>query len=133
MNRADHLETAEAMLRLVDQLMPDPAQPAAAAEMVWGATVHALSAVDPQHEAINATTGAHDAPCFRRTFLPAARRAINPALSLAYLETCLQNNQGRLHTYFYHLNLSRSDWQESMTAGRAYVQRIIDVGNVIGV
>ena len=49
MNRAGHLAESEAMMKLVSQLSQDPDQRAAAAEMVWGATVHALSAADPQH------------------------------------------------------------------------------------
>ena len=46
MNRAGHLAEAEAMLNLANQLVQGPER-VAAAEMVWGATVHALSAADP--------------------------------------------------------------------------------------
>ena len=63
MNRAGHLAEAEAMLKLVTHLSQDPDQRAAAAEMVWGATVHALSAADPQHQTtLSQPNVSHDAP-----------------------------------------------------------------------
>ena len=128
MNRAGHLAEAETMLKLVAQLTQDPDQRAAAAEMVWGATVHALSAADPQHETtLSQPNVSHDAPNQRRTFLQAASRVANPNLSHSTLVACLDDNQGKLHTYFYHVNLSNSDLTVSMRDGVAYVQRIIAV------
>ena len=133
MNRAEHLKTAEAMLKLVDQLIPHPAQQPAAAEMVWGATVHALSAADPSHEKVppnrrESQQGlAHTSPNSRYSFEESAKRVSNLGLSLASLTACLQNNQGNLHTHFYHGNLSNSDLTTSAILGISYVRGIIAV------
>ena len=134
MNRAGHLAEAETMLKLVAQLTLDPDQRAAAAEMVWGATVHALSAADPQHETTRSQPNvSHDAPNQRRTFLQAANRIATPNLPYSTLLACLYDNQGKLHTYFYHVNLSNADFAVSMRDGVAYVQRIIAAAKAAGV
>ena len=134
MNRAGHLAEAEAMLKLVTQLSPDPDQRAAAAEMVWGATVHALSAADPQHETtLTQPNVSHDAPNQRRTFLPAANRVANSSLPYSTLLACLDENQGKLHTYFYHINLSDADLTVSTSLGINHVNRIIAVAQAAGI
>ena len=134
MNRAGHLAEAEAMLKLVAQLTPDPDQRAAAAEMVWGATVHALSAADPQHETmLTQPNVSHDAPNQRRTFLQAANRVANPNLSYSTLVACLDDNQGKLHTYFYHVNLSNANLTASIRVGIVHVNRIIAAAKAAGV
>ena len=139
MNRTDHLATAEAMLSLSAKLAQDPDQRAAAAEMVWGATVHALSAADPSHETTppigwEARQGLpHNSPNSKPTFGRAADRAANANLNRSTLTACRVNNQEVLHTHFYHGNLSNSDLTVSMGVGTAYVQRIIALAKVAGV
>lgn len=134
MNRAGHLAEAEAMLNLVTQLSLDPDQRATAAEAVWGATVHALSAADPQHETtLTQPNVSHDAPNQRRTFLQAANRVANSNLPYSTLLACLDDNQGKLHTYFYHINLTNDALSVSMIDGVAYVQSIIVAAQAAGV
>ena len=134
MNRAGHLAEAEAMLKLVPQLSQDPGHRAVAAEMVWGATVHALSAADPQHETtLTQPNVSHDAPNQRRTFLQAANRVANSNLPYSTLVACLDHNQGKLHTYFYHINLSNADLTASISVGINHVNRIIAVVQAAGV
>lgn len=134
MNRVGHLAEAEAMLKLVAQLSQDPDQRAAAAEMVWGATVHALSAADPQHETtLTQRNVSHDAPNQRRTFLQAANRVANSNLPYSTLLACLDENQGKLHTYFYHINLSDADLTVSTRLGITQVNRIIAAAQAAGV
>ena len=132
MNRAGHLAEAEAMLNLANQLTPGPER-AAAAEMVWGATVHALSAADPQHETtLTQPNVSHDAPNQRRTFLQAASRVANSNLPYSTLPACLDENQGKLHTYFYHINLSDADLTVSTSLGITHVNRIIAAAQAAG-
>ena len=124
MNRAEHLATAEAMLRLVAQLMRGTlTQRAAVAEMVWGATVHALSAARPfarnsaSYNARERRQGLpHRRPKFQWERILREQRCASLIPTCAYptwlyLETCLDKiTRGKLHTHFYHLNLSRSDF-----------------------
>ena len=134
MNRAGHLAKAEAMLKLVARLSQDPDHQAAAAEMVWGATVHALSAADPEHGmTLTQPNVSHDAPNQKRTFLQSANRVANSNLQYSTLLACLDENQGKLHTYFYHINLSNAVLSASMRDGVAYVQRIIAAAKAAGV
>ena len=134
MNRAGHLAEAEPMLNLVNQLTQDPGQRTAAAEMVWGATVHALSAADPQHETtLTQPNVTHDAPNQRRTFLQAANRVANSNLPYSTLLACLDRNQGKLHTYFYHINLSSADLTANISVGINHVNRIMAVAQAAGV
>ena len=139
MNRADHLSRAEALLRLVAQLAQDADQQAAAAEMVWGATVHALSAADPSHETESPNNWEtvqglpHNSPNSKRTFEQAADRADSVYLSKSILSACRVNNQEVLHTHFYHGNLSNSDLTVSMGVGTAYVQMIIAIAKGSGI
>ena len=139
MNRADHLKTAETMLKLVDQLEQDIDQRAAAAEMVWGATVHALSAADPAHETVppnkreSAQGITHTSPNSRHPFEESAKRVSNLVLPLAHFTACLQNNQGNLHTHFYHGNLSSNDLDAYMKVGIIQVRGIITLARAAGV
>ena len=125
MNRVDHLAESEIMIELAPRLAQNPDYRTVAAEIVWGATVHALSAADPEHETPNSRTGEHDSPNRRHTFRPAAQRIAGPGLTLEQMEACLENNQGKLHTHFYYRNLSDTALLQCMSHGLEYAQRII--------
>lgn len=88
--------------------------------MVWGATVAALSAADPEHAVSH-----HFAPNQQWSFRQAAQRIANPELTLSDLEGCLENNQRVLHTYFYHGDVAMFSLQQSLNSGLDYVNRII--------
>ena len=120
MNRSEHLQSARDFLTALAVLETMPRQSQAVAEMVWGATVAAMSAADPEHEA-----GDHFAPNQRWSFRQAAQRIANPALTLSELEDCLSNNQGLLHTHFYHGNLTAPDFISYKNDGLDFVHRII--------
>ena len=99
-----------------------PRQGQAVAEMVWGATVAAMSAADPEHE-----LHGHFAPNQQWSFRQAAQRIINPSMTFSDLEGCLDNNQKLLHTHFYHGNLTTTFLQQRLDSGLDYVNRIIAV------
>ena len=99
-----------------------PRQSQAAAEMVWGATVAAMSAADPEHAVSH-----HFAPNQQWSFRQAAHRIANLDLTLSDLDMCLDNNQRTLHTHFYHGNLSDIEFHNSRDAGLDFVLRIIAV------
>ena len=120
MNRIEHLQSARDFLTAIAALQTRPRQSQGVAEMVWGATVAALSAADPEHAVSH-----HFAPNQRWSFLQAAQRIANPGLTLSELERCLNNNQGLLHTHFYHGNLAGPDFLLSRSDGMAFVSRII--------
>ena len=99
-----------------------PRQSQAVGEMVWGATVAALSAADPEHGVSH-----HFAPNQRWSFRQAAQRVANPDLTLPELEQCLDNNQRLLHTHFYHGDLSPEAYRAGRDEGMVLVGRIIAV------
>lgn len=94
----------------------------AAGEIVWGATVHAMSAADPEHGA-----GEHRAPNTARRFTDAARRIANDKLTTSDLLDCLANNQGGLHNHYYHGNLSDQTLYGCLTMGFDYLIRLMQV------
>ena len=97
-----------------------PRQSQAVSEMVWGATVAAMSAADPEHAVSH-----HFAPNQQWSFRQAAQRIANSRLTLSDLEGCLDNNQKVLHTYFYHGDVAMIFLQQSIDSGLDYVYEII--------
>ena len=122
MNRGEHLQSARDFMAALAVLEKMPRQSQAVAEMVWGATVAALSAADPEH-----AVSQHFAPNQRWSFLQATQRIANPGLTASDLEQCLHNNQGLLHTHFYHGNLGSTDFLLSRSDGISFVLRIISL------
>ena len=122
MERAEHLQSAYNFLDAARLLADMPQQGQATAEMVWGATVAARSAADPEHN-----ISPHDAPYNGRNFRQAAHRIANPSLTFATLERCLDKNQGLLHTHFYHGNLNADDLEYSIADGINLVMQILAV------
>ena len=120
MNRREHLQSARDFLTALTVLETMPRQSQAVAEMVWGATVAAVSAADPEHE-----SSGHFAPNRRWSFRQAAQRIASPELTLPELEDCLENNQGFLHTHFYHGGLTATNFMSIRNDGLAFVRRII--------
>ncbi len=120
MNRSEHLQSARDFLTALAILETIPRQSQAVAEMVWGATVAAMSAADPEHEVSH-----HFAPNQRWSFRQAAQRIANPGLTLSELEDCLDNNQRLLHTHFYHGSLTATNFMLIKYDGLAFVRRII--------
>lgn len=122
MERAEHLQSAYNFLTAARLLADMPQQGQATAEMVWGATVAAVSAADPGHG-----IGDHYAPYARWSFRQAAQRIANPYLTYADLERCLDNNQRLLHTHFYHGSLNADDLEFSIAVGIDLVMRILTI------
>ncbi len=122
MTRSDHLQSARDFLTAVATLRTMPRQGQAVAEIIWGATVAAMSAADPEHSVSH-----HFAPNQRWSFRQAAQRIANPGLTLSDLDLCLDNNQRTLHTHFYHGNLTAPDLQRGRNDGLTFVVRIIAV------
>ena len=120
MERGQHLQSAHDFLAALATLETMPRQSQAMAEMVWGATVAAMSAADPEHAVSH-----HFAPNQQWSFRQAAQRIANADLTLLELEQCLDNNQKLLHTHFYHGDLAIKVFQRSKNDGAAFVDRII--------
>ena len=99
-----------------------PRQSQAVAEMIWGATVAAMSAADPEHDVRH-----HHAPNQRWSFLQATQRIANPVLPVSALKQRLDNNQRTLYTHFYHGNLTAVEFLRSQNVGLNFVDRIIAV------
>ena len=98
-----------------------------AGELIWGATVHAVSAADPEHEAQppDRHGNPHQAPNTSVTFTLAARRIIGSPFTERDIAQCLDNGQRGLHNHFYHLTNSEQGLQRSISDGTAYVQRLL--------
>ena len=122
MDRSRHLQSARDFLAALAALETMPRQSQAVAEMIWGATVAAMSAADPEHAMSH-----HVAPNQQWSFRQAAQRIASSDLTVSELEQCLDNNQKLLHTRFYHGDLAIGVFQRSRIEGLAFVSRIIAV------
>ena len=125
MTRDEHLHKAENLKELAIHLRDELTAYDAAGEIVWGATVHAMSAADPEHG-----TGEHRAPNTARRFEAAANRIANDKLTASDLLDCLDNNQRSLHNHFYHGNLSEQALYGCLTMGFDYLNRLIQVATI---
>ena len=98
-----------------------------AGELIWGATVHAISAADPEHETqpVDRHGNPHQAPNTSVTFMAAARRIIGSPLTERQIAQCLNNGQRKLHNHFYHMTNSEQNLRRRNAIGAAYVQRLI--------
>ena len=98
-----------------------------AGELIWGATVHAVSAADPEHEAQppDRHGNPHQAPNTSVTFTLAARRIIGSPFTERDIAQCLDNGQRGLHNHFYHLTNSEQSLQRSISDGAAYIQQLL--------
>ncbi len=122
MTRGEHLQSADDFLAAIAMLETMPRHSQAVAEMIWGATVAALSAADPEHAVSH-----HFAPNQQWSFRHAAQRIANPNLTELEMERCLDNNQKVLHTHFYHGDLGSHDFLRSRTDGISFVLRIVSL------
>ena len=115
MDRSQHLQSARDFLAALAALETMPRQSQAVAEMIWGATVAAMSAADPEY-----AVSRHFAPNQQWSFRQSAQRIANPGLAQSQLEHCLDNNQKLLHTHFYHGDLAIGVFQQSRREGLAF-------------
>lgn len=99
----------------------------AAGELVWGATVHAVSAADPDHESQppDRFGNPHQAPNTNATFPNAVRRIRECPLSESQISFCLNNGQQGLHNHFYHLRLTPYELQYRVHVGNSYALLLI--------
>ena len=125
MDRSQHLQSARDFLAALAALETMPRQSQTVAEMIWGATVAAMSAADPEHGVSH-----HFAPNQQWSFRQAGQRIANADLTASELERCLDNNQKLLHTHFYHGDLPGEVFQQSRREGLAFVSRIIAVAEL---
>lgn len=126
MDRLTHLNESRNLIRLATQLRAE-GQLLGAAEFIWDATVHAVSAADPEHEQQppDRFGNPHQSPNTNATFLQAALRISRQPLSETQIRHCLDNGQRRLHNHFYHLNLPSDELPEYIVIGAAYAQAIL--------
>ena len=126
MDPLTHLDTARNLTALAAELF-SRGQYLAAGELVWGATVHAVSAADPDHEIQPADRfgNLHQAPNTGATFTNAVRRIKERPLSEGQITYCLNNGQQGLHNHFYHLNLTSQQIQDNFVSGATYAQLFI--------
>lgn len=126
MDRLTHLNESRNLIQLATQLRSQ-GQLLGAAEFIWGATVHAVSAADHEHEQQppDRFDNPHQSPNTKATFLQAALRIRNRPLSETQIKQCLDNGQRRLHNHFYHLNLPADELPEYIAIGLGYAQVII--------
>ena len=120
MTRSEHLQKAESLIELANRLRSEPGRGDAAGEIIWGATVHAMSAADPARG-----TGEHTAPNTARRFMAAANRIATAELPVSDLTDFLDNNQAGRHNHFYHGNLTVWELQDRLAMGFKYLGRLL--------
>ena len=126
MDRQRHLNEARSLIALA-VAEQTRGQNLAACELVWGSTVHAVSAADPAHETQppDRFGNSHEAPITYQTFTGAAKRIVPAPLTQRRMGQCFQNGQRKLHNHFYHLNLPPSHLRRRTDIGIALAQQIV--------
>lgn len=126
MDRQSHLNEARNLISLATAIQTR-GQPLTAAELIWGSTVHAVSAADPEHQAQppDRFGNSHEAPITYQTFIGAAQRIVPAPLTERRMGQCFQNGQRKLHNHFYHLNLPPSHLRRRNAIGIVYAEHII--------
>ena len=133
MDRQAHLKEARNLVAKAATLNAE-GEYLIAGEIIWGATVHAVSAADPEHEMKppDRHGNPHQAPNTKSTFMAAGCRIIeSPFVERQITERdiaqCLNNGQRGLHNHFYHLTNSEQRLQRRIAVGAAYIQRFIHI------
>ena len=100
-----------------------------AAEFVWGAIVHAMSAADPDHETQlpDRFGNPHTAPATRTAFHAAGLRINSQSFGTDAIADCLATGQRQLHNHFYHLRLSPRQLASHIAIGKYYKQLLIGI------
>ena len=126
MDRQRHLNEARNLFNLAIAIQTQ-GQRLAAGELIWGATVHAVSAADPDHEAQppDRFSNSHEAPIIYQSFIDAAQRIVPPLLTERQIRQCVFNGQRKLHNHFYHLNLPPSHLRRRTAIGIVYAEQIL--------
>ena len=126
MDRQSHLNEARSLIALAIAEQ-GRSQHLAACELVWGATVHAVSAADPSHETQppDRFGNSHQAPIIYQSFIDAAQRIVHPILTERQIRHCVLNGQRKLHNHFYHLNLPPSHLRRRTDIDLAFAQQIV--------
>ena len=126
MDLQSHLNEARSLIALATAEQAR-GQNLAAGELVWGATVHAVSAADPDHETQppDRFGNRHEAPITFQSFIAAAIRIVPPLLTERQIRQCVSNGQRQLHNHFYHLNLPPSHLRRRTDIGIAFAQQIL--------
>ena len=126
MDRQRHLNEARNLFNLAIAIQSQ-GQRIAAAELTWGATVHAVSAADPAHETQppDRFRNSHEAPVNYHTLIAAAKRIVPPVLTERQIRQCVFNGQRKLHNHFYHLNLPPSHLRRRTAIGIVYAEQIL--------
>ena len=126
MDRQQHLEAARSLLNRGIRLAGRN-ETSAAGELLWGATVNAVSAADPNHQQQppDRFANPHSAPSTSNNFLAAIARIQPNPFTRIQTDTCFHNGQRRLHNHFYHLNLTQSEVQICSAIAAGYVQILI--------
>ena len=126
MNRQQHLDAARSLLNRGIRLASSN-ETIAAGELLWGATVNAVSAADPDHQQQppDRFSNPHLAPSTSRNFLAAIARVQPVPLTQIQTAACFHNGQRRLHNHFYHLNLTQFEVQICSAIAAGYAQILI--------
>ena len=126
MDRQAHLRAARSLAAWATTLHTE-GEYLGAGELIWGATVHAVSAADPEHEAqfSDRYSNPHQAPNTKATFTAAARRIIGSPFTEDQIAQCLNIGQRELHNHFYHLTNSEQNLRRNSAVGAIYVQQLL--------
>ena len=126
MDRQAHLKAARNLAAWATTLHTE-GEYLGAGELIWGATVHAVSAADPEHEAQppDRHGNPHQAPNTSVTFTLAARRIIGSPFTERDIALCLDNGQRGLHNHFYHLTNSEQNLRRNIAVGAIYIQQLL--------
>ena len=116
-----HVATSEMLLSAAEPLARNRRTALAAGELVWGAAVHALSAVEAH------PTERHRQPRTRNQFLRIIEDIGDGYQYHEDLVVGLGVTQRKLHDHFYTGRFSDEELAESISKGTAFVRQLLQI------
>ena len=126
MNWEEHAAISKMLLGVAAPLAQNPRTALAAGELIWGAAVHAFSAVAGH------PSERHRQPRTRKEFLRIIDGINDGHQSREDLITGLGVTQRRLHDHFYTGRFSDNQLADSIGKGTAFVNRLLHVAGQSG-
>ena len=116
-----HAAISEMLLSVAAPLAQNPRTALAAGELIWGAAVHAFSAIEGH------PGERHRQPRTRKEFLRIIDGINNSQQSREDLIAGLAVTQRRLHDHFYTGRFSDAQLADSIGKGTAFVNRLLNI------
>lgn len=123
MNGTQHTTTSMMLLEAAAPLAQNPRTALAAGELIWGATVHALSAIELH------PNDKHQQPRTRRDLMQIIDHITDNPQAREDLIVGLNVTQRRLHDHFYTGRFSSEQLADDINKGTGFVRHLLQIAS----